>query len=424
MNEAYFSVRGGKPLAGEISIRGSKNTILPLIAASMLTSEPCVFENVPDISDVSLMLGIAEKLGARTEWDRKNHRLTIEAKDIQNGIPDAESSRKLRGSILFAGALLGRIGEVEISYPGGDVIGVRPLSTHFHALAELGVHIKEEDMIRLSGKGMHGALVTLEEPSVTATENIILASVLTPGRTEIHLPACEPHVQELVLFLSKMGAHIAWRGVYWIEVEGVKELHGATHRVIPDDIEVSSFAALAAATRSSLTLRGAEATYLDAILLQLKKMGVVTVVSRDGATIQIEKSSSEYKGFRIQSGLYPKLGSDHIPPFAVLATQAEGTSLIHDWLYENRLRYITELEKMGAHVKIIDPHRAFIEGPTQLKGSQTVSSDIRSGMTLVVAALVAEGESVIEGVHHIDRGYENIDERLRAIGADIKRVTK
>ena len=421
MNESYFSIRGGFRLAGEIPVRGSKNTILPIIAASLLTSEPCVIENVPTITDASVMLQIAEGLGARVEWDKKNHRVTIQASDIKDDFPDTNLSRRLRGSALFAGALLGRTGRARMSYPGGDLIGARPLTTHFNALKGLGVVITESDVIRLDGTNMRGARVFLEEPSVTATENVILASVRAPGGTEIRLPACEPHVQELVAFLARMGAKIKWRDLYWIEVEGVKELHGATLRINPDDIEISSFAVLAAATRSSITLVDADSPYLDAIFMQLSKMGVS--FDAHGGRIEIHKPKSSYTSFRIQSGLYPKLMSDHIPPCAVLATQAQGASLIHDWMYENRLRYIAELKKMGADALLLDPHRAIIRGPTKLVGCETVSSDIRSGMTLVVAALVAEGESMIEGVHHLDRGYEKIEERLGSIGASIKRIS-
>ena len=419
-NESYFSIRGGFELAGEIPVRGSKNTILPIIAATLLTREPCIIENVPRITDANVMLQIAESLGAEVEWDEKNHRVTIQARNIKDDFPDTDLSRRLRGSVLFAGALLARTGRARMSYPGGDIIGARPLITHFNALKGLGVTISEGDVISLDGTHMRGARIFLEEPSVTATENVILASIRAPGKTEIRLPACEPHVQELVAFLARMGAKIRWRDLYWIEVEGVEKLHGATHRINPDDIEISSFAALAAATRSSITLTQADSPYLDAIFLQLSKMGVSFRSS--GGRIEIHKPKSSYTGFRIQSGLYPKLMSDHIPPFAVLATQAEGASLIHDWMYENRLRYIAELQKMGADASLLDPHRAIIRGPTKLVGCKTVSSDIRSGMTLVVAALVAEGESMIEGVHHLDRGYEKIEERLQSIGARIRRV--
>lgn len=415
-----FIIDGGKPLAGEVTIQGSKNTALPLIAASLLTEEPVTLERVPDIRDVKVMLAIAEKLGAEVERDTGQRRVTIRARALHSSEPDATLSRRLRGSILFAGSLLGRLREVVMPNPGGDAIGARPLQTHFSALTGLGVKIEDGELIRMDGRAMRGAEITLEESSVTATENTMLAAVLAPGKTLIHLPACEPHVQELIALLQKMGAHIRWRDVLILEIEGVRRLSGAAHTINADELEISSFAALAAATGSEFALRGVDRRYLEAVLLQLAKMGVNVLL--DGETLTIRKPQSPYRAFRIQSGLYPKLGSDHLPPFAVLATQAEGKSLIHDWLYEGRLGYIGELQKMGANATILDPHRAVITGPAKLTGCDMASLDIRSGMTLLIAALTAEGRSTISAIEHIDRGYEKIDERLQGLGAHIKRI--
>jgi UDP-N-acetylglucosamine 1-carboxyvinyltransferase len=304
-------------------------------------------------------------------------------------------------------------------YPGGDAIGARPLDTHLHAFEALGAVVESDTVIRINGATMEGAHITMDEPSVTATENAILAAVGIPGRTVISLGALEPHVQELIGFLRAMGADIGFRDMVHIEIQGGAPLRGAVYVVNPDELEVSGFAALAAATRSELTIDGVAPRYLDAVFLQLRKMGVV--FSHDGDSLRIMKPALGYKNFRIQSGLYPKLGSDHLPPFAVLATQARGVSLIHDWMYENRLRYIPELQKMGATCEILDPHRALITGPVTLAGCAMETLDIRAGMTLVIAALVAEGESSLGQIGHIDRGYEEIDGRLRAIGADIER---
>ena len=379
-----------------------------------------MLENVPAIQDVEVMLAIAKGLGARVEWDPARHHLMLDAGKLSGAAPDGAMSRKFRGSVLFAGALLGRLRRAEIPYPGGDAIGARPLTAHFSAFEELGVAIREEALITMDGTGLSGAAFSMIEPSVTATENAILAAVLAPGKTVISLGALEPHVQELVLFLQKMGANIGFRDLVRLEITGVRRLSGARHRINPDELEISGFAALAASTRSEMTLRGIVPRYLDAVFLQLKKMGVAFVCDRD--MMKIAKPVTGYRSARIQSGLYPKLGSDHLPPFAVLATQAEGTSLIHDWMYENRLRYLAELHAMGAMCDILDQHRALITGPSHMRGRRMESFDIRSGMTLVIAALVAEGESVIERIDHIDRGYERLDERLRALGADIKRV--
>ena len=415
-----FVIHGGKPLSGQVTIGGSKNAFFPLVAACMLTKEECILENVPTISDVDLMVQIAQDLGARAEWDQVNHRLAIEARDVKGICPDPALSRKLRGSIVFAGALVGRMKKAAVAYPGGDAIGARPLTEHFKALESFGVTIKENECIELNGENLHGAVFAMDDPSVTATENAILAAVLAPGKTVMSLVAMEPHVQELVKFLTKMGAKIQWSDRLRIEIEGVKELRGATYTINPDELEVSAFAALAAATRSEVILNGIEPKYLDAVFGQFNKMGVVYEI--DGHNLIVRRPSIGYKNSRIQSGLYPKLMSDHLPSFAVLATQAEGTSMVHEWMYENRLRYIPELQKMGTDCEILDPHRALITGPSVLTGTEIESFDIRSGMTLVIAALVAEGKSVISNIEHIDRGYEKLESRLKDLGADIERV--
>lgn len=415
-----FIINGGKPLQGEVNIQGSKNTILPFIAAAILTGEEMVFENVPDISDVRAMLEIAASLGADTRWDEKDHRISIIAANLKSHELDMELSGKLRGSFLFSGALLGRMKKASLPYPGGDAIGARPLTTHFHALEKLGVRVEENDTIVLDGNNMHSAVVVLEETSVTATENTILAAVLTEGITEINLADSSPHVQELIALLNAMGGSIIWAGPGAIRVKGVKKLGGVRYAINPDEIEASSFAALAAATNSEIAIRGVAFRYYDAALLQFAKMGVEYRLTDDDLIIL--KAKRPYLGFRIQSGLYPKLMSDHLPPFAVLATQAAGETLIHEWLYDGRLRYIEELRKMGANATMLDPHRAIVVGPTPLYGKEISSLDVRSGMTLIIAALVATGETTLLDARHIDRGYERIDERLKALGADIKRV--
>ena len=416
-----FIIRGGKPLAGEIAIQGSKNTILPLIAAGLLTEEPVVLENVPEISDVETMLDITRDLGAEVFWEKPAKRITIRAKALQSHTLPEAPARKLRASILFSGALIGRLKKAGFPYPGGDAIGSRPISTHLRALERLGVKVREEGSIILDGRELHGTQVILEEPSVTATENTILAAVLAPGRTAIRMAAGEPHVQELVAFLRTLGADIRLSDGFNLDIEGVKRLGGGTHAVNSDELEISGFSALAASIRSELILTGIQPRYLDAVFLQLAEMGVTYEVDDD--RLKILKPRNAYRAFRLQSGLYPKLGSDHLPPFAVLATQTEGTSLVHDWMYEGRFRYIPELQRMGANVTQLDPHRALIHGPTPLFGAALSGLDIRSGMTLVIAGLVAQEETTISDIQHLGRGYERLDERLRAVGADIHRVT-
>lgn len=415
-----FKIRGGIHLGGEVAIAGSKNCVLPAIAASLLTEEEVRLTNVPDIADVRVMADIARALGAEIAWDRARGELSLRARELSRTSLDHELSPLLRASILFSGALLGRTRNASFPYPGGDKIGARPITVHLEAFRALGIEVREEEMIVCDGARLAGGEVVLEEPSVTATENTILAAVSAPGKTSIRLAACEPHVQELVNLLNAMGGNIRWSGPGALDIEGVEKLHGAQFRINPDDIEISSFAALAAATRSAIILRGVELKYLDAMLLQLRRMGVEYRSSAHD--LSIEKPRRGYHGFRIQSGLYPKLMSDYLPPFSVLATQAEGESLIHEWMYDGRLRYIEELRKMGANASILDPHQAVIIGPTALAGTTISSLDIRSGMTLLIAALAAEGETVICDIHHIDRGYARIEERLRALGADIERI--
>jgi len=419
MPETFLRIRGGRHLRGAIDIRGSKNTVLPCIAAALLTQEKVILNNVPGISDVGVMLKIAQKLGAHVEWDKVAHRLTIEARDLLSSELDEELPRKLRGSFLFSGALIGRMKKASLPYPGGDKIGARPLTTHLNAMRQLGVTFQENGRLELDGAGLCGNRVLLEEVSLTATENTILAAVLAPGESEIHMADQSSHVQELVRLLCAMGAKVAWGDVGVLKIEGVKKLKGANFIINPEEVEISGFAALAAATNSAITICGIERRYLDAVFLQLSKIGVQYQIK--GQNLLIEKSHAPYKGFRLQSGLYPKLMPDHLPPFAVLATQAAGESLIHEWMYDGRLGYIEELRKMGANATVLDPHRAIIVGPTPLHGTTIASLDIRSGMTVLIAALVADGETVISGAEHLDRGYEKIEERLASLGAQIER---
>jgi len=406
-------------LEGSIKISGSKNSALSLIAASILIKETRL-ANVPKIKDIENMLEIISFLGGQYEWLGAGS-LIINTEKLESK-PLPETARKFRASILLAGPLLARFNEVELPYPGGDIIGARPLDTHINALADLGVElIKDENLhLKVVGK-LSGARLVLEESSVTATENILLLAAGIDHAVEIRLAATEPHVQDLCNFLVKAGVDISGISATTLKIKGKNiPLNNVSHTVLGDELEVSAFAVLAAAGHSQLALSPVNFEYLDSVLLHLKKMNVNFELGENSLTIL--PPQSPYKAFRIQAGLYPKLVSDHIPPFAVLATQAEGASLIHEWLYEARQSYIRELIKMGANAVIMDPHRALIIGPTPLYGKEVTSYDIRSGMTMVIAALVAKGETTILGVEHIDRGYENLEERLRGIGADIIRT--
>lgn len=411
-------INGGKPLDGTVKVSGSKNATLPLIAASILCEETKL-TNVPRIKDVERMIEIIEYLGGEYKWVGK-HEVLINTKNLQSK-PLPEIARKLRASILFAGPMLARFGKAELPYPGGDIIGARPIDTHTNAFITFGVNTCHGESMCLNADVLKGGKIILEEPSVTATENVILLASAIEKETEIHLAATEPSIQSLCKFLLLCGVEISGIGTTTLKIYGRKfPLKNATYSVISDDLETSAFSVLGAVTKSNLKIEGVEFEYLDSVLLQLKKMNVNFSVTEN--SINILPPDRPYKSFRIQSGLYPKLGSDHLPPFAVLATQSEGASLIHDWMFEARQSYMYELMKMGANAVIMDPHRTLIIGPTPLFGKEVTSFDIRSGMTMVIAALLAAGRTTIFGVEHIDRGYEDLEERLKAVGADIIRI--
>ncbi|MBX4186654.1 MAG: UDP-N-acetylglucosamine 1-carboxyvinyltransferase [Candidatus Doudnabacteria bacterium] len=414
-----FIINGGKKLSGEIRISGSKNAVLPLIAATLLTDEECVLTNVPEIKDVETMVEILQDLGVMA--NPSDHTLVIRAEKITKTALNPDLVKKLRGSVLIMGALLARMKQVELAFPGGDSIGARPLDTHIAALKDLGAQVEQTDeRIQLSAAQLTGKKIILEESSVTATENAILAASLANGQTIIKLAAMEPHVQQLCEFLNLMGAKISGIGTTTITIEGVKKLNGAKIEVIPDSEEAASIITLAAATKSELKVTHLNPESLDDYLLKLKKMNVNFEVGEN--FIKIFPPDGDYIGTKIQCGLYPKLNSDLVPPMAVLATQAQGETIIYEWLYENRLGYVAELTKMGAKAEILDPHRVKIMGPTKLTGAKITSYDLRMGITLVIAALVASGTSEIDGIEHVDRGYENLEGRLASVGADIKRV--
>jgi UDP-N-acetylglucosamine 1-carboxyvinyltransferase len=369
---------------------------------------------------VESLVEIIKDLGAEVEYSPLEHRLTVAARELRSSSPNPELATKFRASILLLGALLGRLGQAEVPYPGGDKIGSRPIDAHLEAFKALGVTVALGDTIRLQAHRLQGNKIVLEETSVTATENAMLAACLAEGTTVIKLAAMEPHVQQLGHFLNALGGKVSGIGTPTITIEGVQKLHGATMAVIPDSEEAASMLTLAAATKSHVVVDQLEPDFLEDYLLKLRKMRVTMEVGEHAVTIVAP--GHEYVATKIQCGLYPKLNSDYLPPMAVLATQATGVTLLYEWLYENRLGYIPELHKMGAQAEILDPHRVQITGPTPLHGAKMTTYDLRMGMTLIIAALAATGESEISDIHHIDRGYEHIEGRLRALGADIKRV--
>jgi UDP-N-acetylglucosamine 1-carboxyvinyltransferase len=412
-----FIINGGKKLNGQVSVLGSKNAMFPLVAACLLTDETCQLTNVPQIQDTQTMISILMDLGVSANFS--DHTLTIHAEKITKKELN-QVAGQIRGSIVLLGALLARTKKVSMAFPGGDRIGKRPIDAHMSAFEALGAVVSTNGFIELSGDKLTGNKIVMEESSVTATENAILAAVTASGQTMIKLAAMEPHVQQLCEFLNLMGGKISGIGTTTIVIDGVAKLHGADIELIPDSNEATSLIVLAAATKSDVKISKLNPDFLEDVLLKLKKMQVNFQVGSD--FVHVLPPNQDYLGAKIQCGLYPKLPSDDVPVFAVLATQAQGESEVFEWLYENRLGYIEQLKKMGANAEILDPHRVKILGPTQLTGQKLNTYDIRMGMTLLIAALTAQGQSEIDGVEHIDRGYENLEERLASIGADITRV--
>jgi UDP-N-acetylglucosamine 1-carboxyvinyltransferase len=415
---AKFLINGGKKLKGEVKVAGSKNAVLPLMAASLLTSDECVLTNVPDIKDVETMSEILREMGA--EVIRSGATLRIKAENIKSVDVNHELATKLRGSILVLGPLLARAHQVTMTFPGGDLIGKRPIEAHLAVFKEMGAKISSNGSVILSTDGLVGNRIIMEETSVTATENAMMAASLASGKTTIRLAAMEPHVQQVGEFLKLMGANISGFGTPTIVIDGVAKLHGAEISIIPDSEEAASLITLAAATKSEVKVTGLNPDYLEDYLLKLRKMNVNLRVGKD--YVQVLPPQRDYVAAKIQCGLYPKLNSDYVPPMSVLATQAVGETFMYEWLYENRLGYVPELTKMGADALVLDPHRVKIVGPTILHSAKITSYDLRMGMTLVIAALVADGSSEIDGIEHIDRGYEKLESRLQALGADIKRI--
>lgn len=414
---AKLLINGSRPLNGEIRVGGMKNAATPIIAATLLIQAPCVIRNVPRLIDVERMLDVLRSLGAAVEWTG-DHEVTIDTRNADIGNLDAKAVKSMRSSVLLMGPLLARFNEVTMPEPGGCIIGNRPIDTHLAALSALGATITKNGSYTLTTTGLTGATIILPEFSVTATENAMMAAVLAEGRTTIKIAAMEPHVQDLAAFLNSAGARIRGIGTHTLVIDGVSSLSGTTHTVVPDQIETGTFAVLGALTKGSLRIRGVDPQQLDIILLMLKKTGAKFAIDGDTLTIL---PPSQLAAFKLQTMPYPGFPTDLQAPFGVLATQCRGTTLIHDPMFDGRLGYVHELIKMGANATICDPHRVLISGPTPLYGQEIRSLDLRAGATLVIAALVAQGQTVLHGAELIDRGYEALAERLRAIGADIER---
>ncbi|MFH1612004.1 MAG: UDP-N-acetylglucosamine 1-carboxyvinyltransferase [bacterium] len=427
-----FIIHGGKTLKGEIEVVGAKNATTPILAACLLTDKPCIIDNLPLIEDCFRMLDIFEDMGVDVEWLGK-HKVKITADKISPQKIDRKVVGQLRSSILLLGPLSTRFKNFKLPQPGGCVIGARTTMPHTNALNALGINIKEQERDYLiKRKELSGTDISMNEFSVTATENVLMAAVLAKGRTIITYAAIEPHVQDLCYFLKKMGAKISGIGSYTLVVDGVDKLNGTDHFLIYDPIEMCSFISLAGATKGSITIKNIIPEFIGCELNKFREVGLNFEIKnrrkfRKGwgyeiADIEILPTGNLRAVRKAHNMPYPGFAADNLPPFAAMMTQAEGTSLIHDWMFEGRLRYIDDLNKMGANAIICDPHRALITGPVSLYGTSVTSYDLRAGMTLIIAALIAQGETEISEVYQVDRGYEKIEERLQKLGADIKRV--
>jgi UDP-N-acetylglucosamine 1-carboxyvinyltransferase len=422
---AKFIIRGQKRLSGAFTPLGNKNAVLPMLAAAVLTDEPVTLRNVPDIVDVRVMLELLAALGVTVE--QKDHTVTLCAAGLRRRRLDRELCTRVRSSILLAGPMAARHGRVVLFPPGGDVIGRRRLDTHFDGLRALGIAVEGGKFFTFRRKELRGADLMLDEASVTATENILMAAVLAPGSTTIFNAACEPHVQDLGVMLNKMGARIEGLGTNRLSIEGVGKLRGVTHAVGPDHIEIGSFLAAAAATRGELTIDPAgDATSRAVLERAFQKMGVRLDIATGSVTLPAKQKLRVQRDLggaipKIEDGAWPAFPSDLMSVAIVLATQAKGAILFFEKMFESRMYFVDRLTEMGAQLIQCDPHRVLVTGPARLHGTYLTTPDIRAGMSLLIAALCAKGESVIDNAQIIDRGYERVDERLRALGADIVR---
>ena len=421
-----FVIEGGRPLGGTIRAAGNKNGALPILAATLLASEPVELTNVPHIRDVQTMLELLADIGADVDWIGENH-VRVDPANVSKTDLDEELCRRIRASFLLAGPLLARFGKASVPPPGGDVIGRRRLDPHIHGLAELGVEIAINGRYEMSAPRLRGNSVFLDEASVMATENVVMAAVLAEGETVIGNAACEPHVQDLCRFLVSLGARIDGIESNVLRISGVERLGGGNWRVAPEHIEVGSFIGLAAATGGDLTIEDVEPRDLTSILPAFARLGVQVEVGTSSVRVPpgqelVVQDDLGGQIPKIEDGPWPAFPADLTSIIVVTATQAKGTVLVFEKMFESRLFFVDKLVAMGARIILCDPHRAVITGPAKLYGERLTSPDIRAGMAMLIAALCAEGTSTIGNVGEIDRGYERIDERLRGLGAAIERI--
>ena len=419
-----FRVTGGRPLTGTIRPAGNKNAALPILAATLLADGPCRIDNVPRIRDVETLLALLQHVGAKVQWLGENS-VEIDTSGAEPKPLDPQLCKEIRASILLAGPMLARFGKVTLPPPGGDVIGRRRVDTHFLALERLGAEITVGDAYKFEGK-LKSADIFLDEPSVTGTENALMAAVSAPGKTTLRNAASEPHVQDLARFLVGLGASIDGIGSNTLTIEGAKPLKAAPHTIGPDHIEIGSFIGLAAVTGGSVTIDGVRGDDLQSTLLGFERLGVRPRLEGTKLIVDADQERRirpDLGGHvpKLEDGPWPAFPADLMSIAIVVATQCDGLLLVFEKLFESRLFFVDKLIGMGARIVLCDPHRAVIAGPSPLRGQVVESPDIRAGMAMLLAALAAQGDSVIQNVGQIERGYEHIDTRLKALGAQIER---
>ncbi len=414
-----FIIKGPAKLNGEIAVRGAKNAALKILPAALLSDQPLTVRNLPKIEDISRAQELLKSLGARLQKHGRN--LSIEAKEIKTGKIKADLAKKFRASIMFAGPVLARLGEVSFPHPGGCVIGAgqRPIDLFLDGFAALGAEIKiKNNYYHLKAKRLRGANYYFTTVSVTGTESLMMTAVLTQGTTILKNCAMEPEIVALANYLNSQGARIKGAGTSTITIKGVSKIAAGTYKIIPDRIETGTFAIMAAATKSALTITNCYPGHIEALLAVFKKIGVRFQAGQDWLKIFPAKTILP---FSIKTHEYPGFPTDLQSPYTVLMTQAQGTSLIHETIYDRRLLFTDMLTQMGANIIMCDPHRVVINGPTKLAGKKLTSPDLRAGMAMIIAALIAHGQTEIDNIYQIDRGYEGIDKRLAALGAKISR---
>jgi UDP-N-acetylglucosamine 1-carboxyvinyltransferase len=427
-NMDKFIIEGGVPLNGEVTPAGNKNAALPLVAACLLTKEPVVLRNVPRIQDVLVMRKLIESLGAKVE-DLDATTLRITARDLRLADLNPDLCRRIRASILIAGPLTARIGEFKLPPPGGDVIGRRRLDTHILALRALGVEVKYERGYYFQNDALHGADFLMDEASVTATENAIMAAVMAEGETVIRNAASEPHVQELCYFLNDLGAQIEEIGSNTLRIHGVTSLHGGEFTIGPDYLEVISFVGAAAVTRGSVRVRNAGVKNLKMIEHVFDRLGVKWNVEGDDLIVPSDQGLEIMPDLdgaipEIKTNVWPAFPTDLISIAITVATQGSGSIMFHDWMFSGRMYFTDKLVGMGAKIILCDPYRCLVQGPNQLYGENLESPDIRAGMSMLLAALTAKGKSTVRNIGQIERGYQDVDHKLRALGAHIERISE